>query len=1067
MTLTAIKPTFSKGELSPSIFGRTDFEGWHGGASVMRNCYVSYRGPASSRAGTLWVVPSLTPASASSLPPKLIPFQFSNTQGYILEFGVSAAGRPYMRVVANGGAVLESPFACTGVTNADPGVATVPGNNFADGDWVFAQGFVGISGLNSRIFIVENVNGNNFSLYDFFGNLVNTLNSGAYLSGGSFARIYTNYDVPYALADLEYLKKVQSADVMSLTCVNQVTGTEYPPIDLTRLAANNWSFAQTTFAAGIDAPTNCKATTSSVGAIPFSQYLYCVTAVDAKTGEESVASNVAIIPQSIDIALTAGSHTITWSPVVGAAYYNVYQAPPAVAAPVPAGAVLAFLGSAYGTQFVNSNILSDPSQSPPTHQNPFARGQILGIGAIPQTGAFTQSTTTAVINSATGSDGVIIPVVGTAGAVSTGTVQAGIVQTGGELYQNGDTVTFTDSGTGNSVTAPLVIGPQTGTYPGVVAYFQGRRAYGYTLNNPDTEWFSQPGAYTNFDSAVPPIDSDSITLTPWGQQVNGIQWMVPMPGGLITATGLDAWQVSGAGGAGAALTPASESATPQESNGYSSTVPPLKINYDILYVQQLGYTVRDLQYNFFNNIYAGEDVTVLSNHLFDGFEIVTWAWAQIPWKIVWATRSDGKFLSFTYDKEEKLKGWARHDTNGLVAGNEVATEPPANAPYFIVKRYIPGPAQWAYYIERMDDRFWEGPEDEWCIDAGLELVQPTPNATLSAAAAVGPGNLTGGYIATQGQGYTNPSAQVIDPANTGSGAEISLTQTGGALTGLTVVSEGEDYSPGTYIKVNDPNGFGATLVPFISQNVEFSTDQPVFSNNNPGDVIRIGGGQATVSQIINPSQVLAAITVPIVKTIPDDPNNLPAPARPGEWSITTPVSQITNLYHLEGMQVYGLADGADIPLTTVVNGAVTLPAPASSVRIGLPFIAQLQAMPLENQQEGTIQGRRKNINGLTVRMEKTRGIQVGANQPIASFQDFQAEIPWDNLVDLPEYPRDNVPAACLPMFTGDKFAPIDDDWQDWQGFSASMGMVACQQTRPFGMSVLAVVPTYDVGDTPG
>ena len=238
------------------------------------------------------------------------------------------------------------------------------------------------------------------------------------------------------------------------------------------------------------------------------------------------------------------------------------------------------------------------------------------------------------------------------------------------------------------------------------------------------------------------------------------------------------------------LTPSQESAIPQEMNGFSPTVKPLRIDYDILYLQSLGYTVRDLQYNFFTNIYAGADVSVLSNHLFEGFQIVSWAWAKVPFKVVWATRNDGRFLSFTFDKEEQLQGWSRHDTNGLVSGNEVAIEPPAYAPYFVVKRFIPGYNQWAYYIERMDNRLWEGPEDPWCIDAGLELAQGTPNATLAAAAAEGAGTITGGYIATTGQDYTNPSAQVIDPAGTGSGALITLTQSGGQINGFTIVDEG-------------------------------------------------------------------------------------------------------------------------------------------------------------------------------------------------------------------------------------------------------------------------------------
>src|SRR4029077_7239718 len=562
MTVTLIKSSFSSGELSPSLWGRVSVDKVAMGASVMSNVFVSYRGPASSSAGLMWVGQSLTPASASSLPPKLISFQFSIVQSYVLEFGVSPTGQTYMRVIANGAYVTETPKAVSNATQANPVVITSNAHGFANDDWVFASTFLGMTQLNSRTFIVQNATANTFTLTDTFGVPVNSSNFGAYQAGsGTFARIFTNTQVPYALADLPYLKKVQSADVMTLCCVNQVTGAEYAPADLSRLAANNWSFVTTTFGSSIAAPATCTAAyTGAVGTT--TNYSFVVTAVSAATGEESVASPVGSVAAAGDIAVVQGAITITWAAVSGAAFYNVYMAPPGVGnSAVPIGSAFGFIGSAFGTQFLNSNIVPDETITPPLHLNPFARGQILSVGAIPNTGTFTQATTSSAITTGTGSGAVVTPV------VVAGKVVAAIITNGGEGYLTGDTVTFTDSGSGNSVIAPLNIGPQSGTYPAVPEYFQQRRVYASTLNNPDTLFASQVGAFTNMDSASPPIASDAIIMTPWGQQVNGIQWMRPMPGGLLTFTGLDMWQVAGASGAGSPLTPASESAQPQESYG--------------------------------------------------------------------------------------------------------------------------------------------------------------------------------------------------------------------------------------------------------------------------------------------------------------------------------------------------------------------------------------------------------------------------------------------------------------------------------------------------------------------
>ena len=123
---------------------------------------------------------------------------------------------------------------------------------------------------------------------------------------------------------------------------------------------------------------------------------------------------------------------------------------------------------------------------------------------------------------------------------------------------------------------------------------------------------------------------------------------------------------------------------------------PITINYDILYVQQKGSIVRNFAYDFFTNIYAGSDLTVLSNHLFTGYDITRWDWSEEPNKLVWAVRSDGKLLSMTYmraaytsqARDEDIFSWARHDTNGLFKSVAVVTEPPVDAPYFVVQRRI-------------------------------------------------------------------------------------------------------------------------------------------------------------------------------------------------------------------------------------------------------------------------------------------------------------------------------------------------------------------------------------------
>src|SRR6185437_4684266 len=96
-------------------------------------------------------------------------------------------------------------------------------------------------------------------------------------------------------------------------------------------------------------------------------------------GSESIASNIVSATNGVNIAATAGTLTILWDASAGAEAYNVYKATPVLASGQvpPVGASFGYAGTAFGTQFVDSNIVADMTQVPPLHKDPFARGQIV------------------------------------------------------------------------------------------------------------------------------------------------------------------------------------------------------------------------------------------------------------------------------------------------------------------------------------------------------------------------------------------------------------------------------------------------------------------------------------------------------------------------------------------------------------------------------------------------------------------------------------------------------------------------------------------------------------------
>jgi len=75
--------SFVSGEFSAKMDGRTDFEKYSSGVKTMENFLVHPQGAATRRIGTQFI----SEVKTSSAKTRLIPFEFSTTQTYVLEFG--------------------------------------------------------------------------------------------------------------------------------------------------------------------------------------------------------------------------------------------------------------------------------------------------------------------------------------------------------------------------------------------------------------------------------------------------------------------------------------------------------------------------------------------------------------------------------------------------------------------------------------------------------------------------------------------------------------------------------------------------------------------------------------------------------------------------------------------------------------------------------------------------------------------------------------------------------------------------------------------------------------------
>ena len=95
---TMPQTSFTAGELSPSLYGRIDFAKYYSGLKTCKNFIVRQYGGVTNRPGTQFIAPCKSGSTAV----RIIPFEFSTEQTYILEFG-----EYYMRVFKDGGQVVS------------------------------------------------------------------------------------------------------------------------------------------------------------------------------------------------------------------------------------------------------------------------------------------------------------------------------------------------------------------------------------------------------------------------------------------------------------------------------------------------------------------------------------------------------------------------------------------------------------------------------------------------------------------------------------------------------------------------------------------------------------------------------------------------------------------------------------------------------------------------------------------------------------------------------------------------------------------------------------------------
>lgn len=686
---------FNTGEVSPLFYGSVDNPRYKKGLAKGLNYIPVLQGPLVRRPGSKFSAN----VKDSANPSYLVPFKFSTTQNYMLEFGDG-----YIRFFTNNAQVLTS-----GTTYKLAGDLLV--NTFEHTQFLF--------------YATRTV-----STAQAFENITST----ATVANGSVLELQS----PYALADLPQLRWAQEGDTVYLTHPG------YPPFKLQRQGTNAWKLGQVFF---IDGPYLQANTYSSVGDFVGAKMAPLNTTLP--TSDVMVSNGVSVANTSNSGGLikitTSAAHGFTTGQgvfingVVGTTEANNWSSYSgrAVANSHPAYWLITVIDS---TSFTLGSS---------TYSNAYVSGGTVSLAV------FSIEASVAKVPG-------IAPSLGRAIALQiSGARYWGVIShiwdaVTVQVLIGGTALGQQTAFPGTTVADQWFLGAwygagiANGSFPAVCEFHQNRLCLAGTPNLPQRVDGSCTGLYEVFSpspvsgaGALVVADNSAWNFTLNSPDLNPLRWLKSTAQGLLAASAASEWAMTPSGQS-EALTATNFNA--QQTSYYGGAqVAPVKIGNAVLYMQNAQRKLREMTFFFYAGTFRSTDLSEISEHITIP-SISQLAVQKEPQPLIWGLRSDGALVSLVYNRDDVSLsvGWTAHQLGGrsdsagsppVVHSIGVIPDPTGSFDqlWMIVKRYINGAA--VYTIEYMTRVFDDSvaQEDAFQGDCGGTYDSPLTITGISLA----------------------------------------------------------------------------------------------------------------------------------------------------------------------------------------------------------------------------------------------------------------------------------------------------------------------------------------------
>lgn len=259
-----------------------------------------------------------------------------------------------------------------------------------------------------------------------------------------------------------------------------------------------------------------------------------------------------------------------------------------------------------------------------------------------------------------------------------------------------------------------------GNYPCTVTFHQDRLWFGGALFSPQQVDGSMVGRYNVFSPSsaidLTVADNNAMSFILLSRDVNAVRWMASAAQGLLAGTTTTEWNITPSSNS-EVLTPTNINAVQTSFYG-SSQADVVQAANATLHITRAKRKLRELNYFFQVGTFRSTDLTELSENITLP-SIVQLAAQRETQPIIWMRRSDGALVSMIYNRDDvTLKaGPARHwlggysDSGGSPAQVvRIAVIPSSDRSYdqlwMVVKRWINGAT--VYYIEYLSRIYNDG-----------------------------------------------------------------------------------------------------------------------------------------------------------------------------------------------------------------------------------------------------------------------------------------------------------------------------------------------------------------------